>query len=1016
MGFRRWLLLACLVLAPLVVRAGPEPARAFLEADRAFDAGDLPAASRGYEACAAEARSRGDSEALARALEGQAALLLLQGDDGAGYRRGMAEVTSLRRSLAIPAASARSNLVREGGFERGLIPPWGTGHYESGDFNFGAWWNSVSTRSFAKMDGAVTRSGRASLRITNLTKGGPHLFGTTAQRVRAVKPNTLYEISVWARAQDLEPGAVQLVVDPAWHMRPISLPKGTWDWRLFKAQFDSADLSFMDVRILSLSTGTVWLDDLSLRELSQGEQAEDPLLQADDLFRRGFARQALERYRQLVDQQPERAVAIRTRMAEALAALGEYGEAAALYEQVKTPTNWRAWMALGDIYLNLGQPQKALEQFRYVHDRTSQDQATLAFSSDRMATALLRLDRLQDAAAFEGEALGILTHINDPHGRGKALGNLARIHLKAGNTQAARECLESALPLARATGDRKLESDLLQRRAVVLGREKDLPRALADLREAIRLRREILDRYGLIFSLYWQGRFLAQKGDRPAAIASLREAVDLVESVKDGAGSIEQGGETLLQRTSRIYEELIRLLLEEGRTEQALEVLSRSRTEELRRLFEGQQAPLREEDRKVLQAGQDLAGDREALERRIQHELSQPAPQQDQAVVTEARREREKRQAEYRSFLRDLFQTHPELAGLISVHPKQLRLRQATLPVDAAIVEYLCGERQLYLFVVTRSALEVRVLDLPREDLAVRIGNWRRLLVAGASTRAEDPALLEQSHRLYRDLLGPVEPLLKNVRTLAILPNGPLHYLPFQALVTDLRSRRYLVDRMACVNLCEESFLAPPAASGAPRRLLLLGNPDGSLEHAEEEVRSIAALFPGSQAFVGRQARKDLVVSMQPDVQGLHIASHGVLDSADAANSYILLAPESGSAEGGRLTLREIWGLDLEGLDLVTLSACATGLGEDNPGDDLISLENAFLFAGAGSVVASLWDVDDSATAKLMTAFYERLPREERARALQEAQKTVKAELPHPYFWASFILVGPPASTTRSVP
>jgi len=141
--------------------------------------------------------------------------------------------------------------------------------------------------------------------------------------------------------------------------------------------------------------------------------------------------------------------------------------------------------------------------------------------------------------------------------------------------------------------------------------------------------------------------------------------------------------------------------------------------------------------------------------------------------------------------------------------------------------------------------------------------------------------------------------------------------------------------------------------------------------------------------------------------EGLHIASHGILDSADAAHSYIVLAPAGGAPESGRLTLREVWGLDLEGVDLVTLSACRTALGETSPGDELISLENAFMFAGADAVVASLWDVADETTGSLMRDFYGNLKAMPRARALQAAQRALKATHPHPWFWAPFVLVGP---------
>ncbi len=899
----------------------------------------------------------------------------------------------MRRSL--PASPAEDPFLQaEGGFERGLIPPWGTGHYESGNFNFGIWWNSAGCRSYAKLDGAERHSGSASLRLTNFSPTASNVFGTTSQRIRGISPNTLYEVSVWARAENLSPGAVQLVMDAGWHLRPLALPGGTYGWKRFTARFNSQDLAFIDLRILMLNTGTVWLDDLSLRRLDSSEVTGDPLLAGEDLFRRGQVRQALELYREqekALAGQPDRLPPVWLRLAEVLAAMGEYGPALELYEKVRSPTHYRVYLAVGDIYLNLEQPEKALEQYQYVYRKASQplDQALLAQASDRTAVAYLRMGNLNQAIAFQSQALRIMTHINDPHGRAHSLGHLGQIYLRGGQNQAARDCFESALPLTRAVGDRRMEADVLTQRAILQGG----PAALQDLSEAVRLRREVYDRYGLIFSLYWLGHFQARQGDRKAALASLEEAAELLESVKDSVG----GRDTLLRSGQDLYEELIRLYHEEGRLEDALQAVARSRSDNLRHLFKQQGSPVRAEQRQAVETSRALQGEREAVERALQQELTRPAVEQNPANVEQARREREKRLVEYREFVRDLFQTQPELAGLISVNPKQLRLKQSTLGPDEAIVEYLCGQKQLYVFLVTASELEARIVDLPREELTRRIGELRTDVLRG-----EEAKLRQDAHQLYRDLLGPVESRLRGIKTLAILPNGPLHYLPFQMLVPDPASPDFLVDRMACVNLCEESFLVPPvaAAAGGPRRLLLLGNPDGSLPRSEDEVKRIAELFPGSTVYVGSTARKELVGTAGRGYEGLHIASHGVLDQRDAARSYILLAPD-------RLTVREIWGLDLKGLELVTLSACQTGLGENSAGDDLISLENAFFFAGAQSVVASLWKVDDEATARLMTEFYGNLRTMSRARSLQEAQKTVKQAYPRPYFWAPFILVGP---------
>lgn len=956
-GVKRLVLMLLLVL-PL--SAAPSP---FLEADRAFDRGSLAEAGRLYEGLMGVDR--------ARALEGLASVYLAQGQVDR-FQSAWKEAEGLRRRL--PESPP-------GGFEHGLSPPWGTGHWEhpGGSFRFGIWWNSGKARTFARMDSAVAHSGQASLRITSYSPSAPHVFGTTGQRIERVHPNTLYEVSLWARAEDLTPGAVQVVLDPAWHVRPLTLPPGSYDWRRFTAQVNSGDLAFIDLRLLIQSTGTVWIDDLSLRTV---EVATDPLLEAEALLRRGLVREALERLRGMDQTSP----GVRLRLAEALAALGDYGPALELYEGLSGPTSFGVWMEMGQIYLDLDQPEKALEHFRNVRAKTPDDQAMQAEAGDRMALALMRLGRFDEALASEGVALRILQHINDPHGRATALCHLARIHRAAGQPELARRPLETALPLALAVEDRKLQSDLLTERGALTG-------SLPDLQEAVTLRRAICDRYGLIFSLYWLGRAQARQGDRRAALASLEEAVEILESVQHSRGLAQRGGESLLRSGEPIYEELIRLYLEDGRREEALDALARSRGEGLRRLFQEQSPALEGERRQMMETGRSLQGEQEALERRLQHELSKPVGQQDAASVEEARREREKRLAEYRQFLVELFRTQPELAGLISVNPKQLRLKQKTLAEGVALVEYLCGQNQLYLFLVTRQNLVVRVVDLPRDQLTARIRTLRRLAFA-----RQNPELQSASRDLYRDLLGPVEAELQGIDTLGVLPTGPLHYLPFQLLVDD--SGGYLVDRFACINLCEESFLTPSQSGPvAPQRLLLLGNPDGTLRFAEEEVRRIAELYPGSQAYVREEARKELVARAE-GYQGLHIASHGILDSKDAQQSYIQLASE-------RLTLKEIWGLDLRGVELVTLSACQTALGESNPGDDMISLENAFVFAGAHAVVASLWKVDDAATGALMVEFYRQLKSETPTRALQKAQQAVRRQYPEPYYWAPFVLIGP---------
>lgn len=1013
-----WLIVAWVLLAG-PAWATPEVWRDdFRKADRAFNRGELAAAEAIYAGLSDRTRAVGDLASTVQALQGLAAVYLSSGRD-VDLQRCMEQIKGLRPFLdpRQPAAIA-PNLLADGDFERGLVPPWGTGHYETGNFSFGMWWNSEGCRSFAKVDTDVAHDGSASLRISNFSPGRPRVFGTTSQRIRNVTPNTVYEVELWARAEKLGPAAVQIILDPGWMVRPITLPPGTYGWTRFRVQVNSGDLSFIDFRILHQNLGTAWLDGLSIRPLQIGEAPADPLVAADALMRRGEIRQAIDQYQGLEKQwaaDPARLNAVLERLGNAWFEAGEYDRAVEYL--LRLPNNVRAWLALGDVLQNLGQLDKALERYQAVYRKVVGNQAFEAIASDRTAMTLLRQGKLADAMAWETQALNVMTHINDPHGRASSLLHLGQMQIQAGSPGPARVNLNEALRLSRVTGDRKLESDA--RQYLGLASTDQLPAALDHLRAAVQLRRAVHDGYGLIYSLYWLGHFQRLAGDRDGALAALREAVEALEAVRDRAGSIEKGGDSLLASNEPVFEEIVALLIAMGRSEEALDYLNRSRSNQLRKLFEQQDARPRAQARQAYGAMRSLEMEREVLESRLRAELARPEAQRDAKLVQEVEAAKATRQVAYREMVRDIFRKHPDLAGLVSINPTTLKQRQSSLPQGAAIVEYMAGETQTYVFAVTRDRLSVRILDLPRRTLTADVLALRHALLRGrasdtvearasrpvsAPAPASDEALRARCRALYEKLFRPLEGDLPGIHTLRVIPNGILHYLPFQMLAPD--DRNYLVDRYAILYLCEESFTRPPVSTRLHvyQKLLLLGNPDGSLQHAESEVRRILELYPQSSAFVGPSVHKGMV---RKGFEGLHIASHGVLDGSDVAESYIVMAPEAAGKEAARLTLREVWGLDLEGVDLVTLSACSTAVGEQSPGDELISLENAFIFAGASSVVASLWNVQDEATAKLMERFYANLKTMDKAEALQTAQCEVKRTMPHPFYWAPFILVGP---------
>ena len=185
------------------------------------------------------------------------------------------------------------------------------------------------------------------------------------------------------------------------------------------------------------------------------------------------------------------------------------------------------------------------------------------------------------------------------------------------------------------------------------------------------------------------------------------------------------------------------------------------------------------------------------------------------------------------------------------------------------------------------------------------------------------------------------------------------------------------------------------------------------LPYTRDEVLAIGKLFPVSQrqVFLGADAREEAVKSEKLDsYRFIHFASHGFLDERMPGRSGILLSRAPQSADDGILQMGEIMRLKMNA-DLVTLSACSTGLGKLVNGEGILGLTRAFFYAGSRNVVVSLWNVNDSATATLMESFYrglnKGLPKNE---AMRQARLTLihstQAAWQHPYFWAAFVIEG----------
>ena len=340
----------------------------------------------------------------------------------------------------------------------------------------------------------------------------------------------------------------------------------------------------------------------------------------------------------------------------------------------------------------------------------------------------------------------------------------------------------------------------------------------------------------------------------------------------------------------------------------------------------------------------------------------------------------------------------PEAASLISVQKVDVAAISARMGPQENLVDYYAQGDDLYAFVLNGGAIKGRKLSargLEEEVRAFREAIGRR-----------DPRALELSRALHTRL---IEPLLGDLRgtSLTIAPHGTLHYLPFAAL-SDGKS--YLIDRYSLRLIPSADTLV--YLRGERRKkvgtLLALGNPDLGkpsldLPNAQVEAVKVAAMFPDSRALVRGEASKSAVKDLGNGFSILHFATHGRFDADAPLSSGLYLA--KGNEANGVLTVSDLYSLRWD-VDLVTLSACETGLGKVANGDDVIGLTRGFLYAGARSIVASLWEVDDAATAHLMETFYRNLGNNDKREALRLAQIETRQQYPDPWYWAAFNVLG----------
>jgi len=510
------------------------------------------------------------------------------------------------------------------------------------------------------------------------------------------------------------------------------------------------------------------------------------------------------------------------------------------------------------------------------------------------------------------------------------------------------------------------------------------------------------------------GALAAARGGRQEALTAFKRAIEAVERLRGRLMVEFRVG--FLEDKEEIYEDVVGLCLELNQPVRGLEYAERAKSRALLDLLayrldlsiqarDGRDEPIVEELVR-------LRAERDRLYRRWE---SDPDCAQRGWISSEGDRGRAQQEVMtlerritdlwHRLLIRNA--DYAREAALWTVRTEPV---QPYLAPDCILVEFFIAHGELIVFLVTPEAVWARRLagELAQVQTLTQL-LWLNLKAVSKSSPSQVPALATNARGILRRLsdllMTPLDAVLGAFRRLIIVPHGPLHYVPFHALHD---GTSFLLERHEISYLPGASFLrycceGQMAGSG----LFAVGHScGGRLPHAVQEARTVAAIFNG-QVLLEDQATRADVQRAVPDCRALHVAAHGDFRPDNPLFSGLALAD-------GWLATLDIFNLRLKA-SLVTLSACQTGRNVIGGGDELLGLMRACLYAGAASLVLSLWAVEDRSTAQLMETFYQKLAHgRTKGQALRDAQlqflwgqeERTGADHSHPYFWAPFILVG----------
>lgn len=703
---------------------------------------------------------------------------------------------------------------------------------------------------------------------------------------------------------------------------------------------------------------------------------------------------------------------------------------------------------IGTLYSQIGNPKRALEYYEESLSIRQKIQPPSQFATlyGNIANRRFELGDVQQAAEYYETILSIRREQGNKREIARTLLDLAKVEDKNANLQQALEYANQAFAIADSAKDYSQLSDASAWLGHIQRSMGNSSQALSHYKESLAYSR-FLNKKSQINPLMQVARAYHQLNS-DSALAYGHEAIQLIEEGRSSTGANSAIKSDYFKQYSDFYIDMAAWTLKYKQDQAGAYALV-------------EQAKARTLSDELVQASQrideqlpdSIRIERNGMLNNIDGLYSKLQLTQDEEERKQLQNTIRKRELEYAAYQNELHEKYPSYKKLELQKPVGLDRAQSVNSNQTATLEYAMNDEHLLVFFITEDGTSVRHYNLSEltsmqaKSLLEQVQQYKDAILA----HAERSELNLLSDRLYGILVEPFEDQLDEYPNLIIVPDGPLAYLPFEAL---RHNNRYMIERhyiKYVPSVTSLTLMKDPQHEQQKQLLAVAGsevmNIDSktgqrisslsSLPFTMVEVDSIASHFNSVTTLKEESVTEGALKRyLNEDYRYIHLATHGYIDEDEPTQSGLRLSGTQGlevsSAEDGLLKSSEIYRLNLNS-DMVVLSACNTGIGKVVKGEGMLGLQRAFFYAGTSSVVVSLWNVYDRSTAYLMNEFYKAIlsgdydsddswakqmlrwagwetsiPFGEKAAAMRTAKLNLISHplYNHPVYWAPFIVVG----------